>query len=56
MGCEQAPRSWRIVKFVFLSKPVAEPKKGVKSYRGHCFDVGDVEMVYAVRKRRSQRN
>ena len=28
-----APRSWKIVKLVFLAKPDAEPKKGVRSER-----------------------
>ena len=33
MGQMDAPGSWKIVKFVFLRKEDAEPKKGIRSYR-----------------------
>ena len=33
MGQMEAPSSWKIVKLVFLRKPDAEPKKGIRSYR-----------------------
>ena len=33
MGQMDAPNSWKIVKLVFLRKPDAAPKKGIKSYR-----------------------
>ena len=29
----ESPSSWKIVKLVFLRKPDAEPKKGIRSYR-----------------------
>ena len=45
MGREQVPRSWTIVKLVFLRKPDAEPKEGYQKLQSHCPDVGDVEMV-----------
>ena len=31
MGLTEAPSSWKIVKLVFLRKPDAEPKKGIRS-------------------------
>ena len=33
MGKMEAPNSWKIVKLVFLRKPDAAPKKGIRSYR-----------------------
>ena len=33
MGVEEAPSSWKIVKWVFFRKPDAEPKKGLRSWR-----------------------
>ena len=33
MGQMEAPSSWKILKLVFLRKPVAEPKKRIISYR-----------------------
>ena len=33
MGQMDAPGSWKIVKFLFLRKQDAEPKKGIRSYR-----------------------
>ena len=33
MGQMEAPSSWKIVILVFLRKPDAEPKKGIRSYR-----------------------
>ena len=33
MGQMDAPNSWKIVKLVFLWKPDAERKKGIRSYR-----------------------
>ena len=33
VGQMEAPSSWKIVKLVFLRKPDAEPKKGIRSYR-----------------------
>ena len=32
----EAPSSWRIVKLIFLRKPDAAPKKGVRSYRDNA--------------------
>ena len=29
----ESPSSWKIVKLVFLRKPDAEPKKGMRNYR-----------------------
>ena len=33
MGQTESPNSWKIVKPVFLRKPDAEPKKGIRSYK-----------------------
>ena len=33
MGLMESPSSWKIVKLVFLGKPDAAPKKGIRSYR-----------------------
>ena len=33
LGQMQSPSSWKIVKLVFLRKPDAEPKKGIRRYR-----------------------
>ena len=33
MGLMEAPSSWKIVRLVFIRKPGAEPKNGVRSYR-----------------------
>ena len=33
MGQMEAPSSWKIVKFVFLRKPDAEAKEGIRNYR-----------------------
>ena len=33
MGQMEAPGSWKIVKLVFLRKPDAKPKKGIRSFR-----------------------
>ena len=33
MGAMEAPNSWKIVKLVFLRKPEAEPRKGIKGYQ-----------------------
>ena len=33
MGLMETPSSWKIMKFVFLRKPDAEPKKRIGSYR-----------------------
>ena len=40
--------SWKIVKLVFLRNPDAEPKKGIRSYRAKCADVGVVEVARIV--------
>ena len=44
MELEDAPRSWKIVKLVFLRKLDAAPKKRRKKLQSHCVDVGDVEV------------
>ena len=33
MGQMEAPSSWKMVKVVFLKKPHAKPKKGMRSYK-----------------------
>ena len=33
MGQMEASSSWKIVKLVFLRKPDAEPKKGIRSFK-----------------------
>ena len=33
MGQVEAPSSWKIVRLVFLRKPDAVPKKGIRSFR-----------------------
>ena len=33
LGQMESPSSWKVVKLVFLRKPDAAPKKGIRSYR-----------------------
>ena len=37
VGEMEAPSSWKIVVWVFLREPDAEPKKGTRSYRAIAF-------------------
>ena len=43
MGQMEAPSSWKIVKLVFLRKPDAEPKKGIRSYRAIALGTRQLE-------------
>ena len=45
MGQMDAPNSWKIVQLVFLRKLDAAPEKRNQKLQGHCFDIGDVEVV-----------
>ena len=69
MGLMESPRSWKIVKLVFLRNPEAAPKKGIRRPTQRLFqkkrreqsnssDVGDVEVVSCSvwRKKKSQKN
>ena len=48
MGLMEGPRSWKIVKLVFLRKPDAEPKKGDQKQEGYCAHMSVFEVVHVL--------
>ena len=49
VGQEDAPSSWRSVRFVYMRKPGAEHQKGDRKLQGDRTRVGDVEVVRDLR-------
>ena len=50
MGQMEAPSSWKIVKLLFLRKPGAEPKRGIRSYRAIALTSCITYSSYGTRK------